>query len=129
VIKKCDVAKVKITDKIKESKVAYTYFDGDSQELIESEEATGEAGADVVKGRQPVQSRGQQQSQAAAKARGKKSSARTGSLEIEGNTALRAGCNIELQGFGAFDLLWKITKATHSVTESGFKVAIEFNLT
>jgi len=54
-----------------------------------------------------------------------KAKEKTAVLNLEGNTKLLAGCNIELQGFGVLDGIMHIEKATHTLNSSGYAVSIE----
>jgi phage protein D len=117
-LKKSDIESWSFSDKIKESSIIYTHFDGDKQEVFESKAEAGQ-GADAIKSRAPAKSPGQQEKQAKAKAAVVKSKAMTARLSLEGNTKLMAGCNIDLSGFGVFDKVMKITKATHTIERGG----------
>jgi phage protein D len=105
--------------------VICTFFDGDKQSTINSETPKEGQSGDAIKRRTPVASQSQQEAQAKAMAARVKSKGLTASLELEGNVNLVAGCNIDLQGFGAFDNIMQIQKATHTVDSKGYTTKIE----
>jgi len=126
-IKRQDVSSASFSDKVTTAAVSYSYYDGDKQELVESEEA-GEKGASADKTVVivPVENKAQQQAFAKAKSRAAKSKERTAGLSMEGNTALVAGALVEIVGYGVLDGLWAIDTATHTVdVGGGYATALE----
>lgn len=53
----------------------------------------------------------------------------TAQMTVVGNTLLAAGEVIQLIGFGKFDGKYKITKATHTISSSGYETALELDNT
>jgi phage protein D len=129
VIKRTDIASASFSDKLKETAVSYTHFDGDRQENIETLEDGETDSPDKLRSRAPVKDQGQQKAAAAVRSKASKASERTASIELEGNTLLVAGGLVELQGFGVLDGLWAIETATHSIDAgSGYKTSLELKL-
>jgi phage protein D len=127
-IKKEDISSYSFTDKIKESNIIYNFFDGDKQTKITTETPKDGESGDSVKLRTPVTSQSQQEALAKATAGRVKSNGLTASLDLEGNINLVAGCNIDLQGFGVFDSVMQITKATHTIDSKGYVTKIDIQV-
>lgn len=49
---------------------------------------------------------------------------RTATFNLPGNTALVAGVNVELEGFGGWDAKYMIKNAKHSISSSGYTTSI-----
>jgi phage protein D len=126
IIKKSDVASYTWNDKFTETGVSLSYFDGDNEETIDFNVDTGDDDGvppgDLVKFRNVVAAWTQQNTRGKAEQKKAKSAENGMTLTLEGNIKLVAGCNIELQGFGAAlgKKIMRISEATHKIDGGGY---------
>lgn len=99
--------------------VEASYWDADNKTMVGADGGVDGGRADtlVLRGRSENAFQSARRVQAAA-ARAALGSI-TGSLDVDGDVALRAGANITLSGLGKLDGRYRIDRATHSVDRSG----------
>lgn len=100
-----------------------SYFDLDRKELVESQaRAQGRKEGDVHRLRRRVENQAQVHRMVRQALRQEHGWDKEQSLVMPGDRRVRAGVNIELQGFHALDGLWQVTRARHVASGEGWKV-------
>ena len=99
-----------------------SYFDLDTKELLEGLiRQQGRKEGDVHRLRRRAESQAQVYRQVQQAMRAEHGWDREQSLVLPGNTRIRAGINLELQGWMALDGLWQVTRSRHSANHNGYR--------
>lgn len=107
-----------------------TYFSSKlKREISHTFNAEGIKTGDVLRLVQRAESKGQAERMAKAALRRSNGRQTEGSFDLAGDIKLRAGRNIDIQGWGELDGQYQILKATHRVERGGgYSTSVEFSM-
>lgn len=107
-----------------------TYFNAkQKKELSHTFSAKGITTGDVLRLVQRAENKGQAERMATAALRSANGRQVEGSLSLEGTIALRAGRNLDLQGWGELDGQYQTLKAVHRIERgAGYSTEVEFSM-